>query len=388
MSTSSLLARSQQRKQRRLQENVTPSSPAPASTSLPPAGGMTPGGSLGVKSSPNPFSNTSSYNMFPPPTRMGLPLIAQLKNFGDRTVKQIKLSDESEAEFKRYLETNSKEERDALQFIHTLELKDMLVKSSEERSENWTPSSKLAKQIRKFIHALLLLPNIQYYSVTIKSTVITAMRSSSIKDLPAADRIYWRRDAQGRLGEDDNEEDCFDFSLLRNSEYHPYPSKTAMLLDVMDNLPRCRFTSAQMSLVIHFAKQLSMPDVPSLQGLCKIQQKLQSSCGSKPAKTQSHLGNIFYMNNIRDSIARDMANPLVAPHMHFYPEENDGPISETYQAERWMEYTPSQLTPMFSRGFKHFWIEELACLQDGTFVIPHTWIIRNGVLTSDVSIMT
>ncbi|KAJ7687883.1 hypothetical protein B0H14DRAFT_2653585 [Mycena olivaceomarginata] len=187
MSTSSLLARSQQRKQRHLQENVTPSSPAPASTSLPPAGGMTPGGSLGVESSPNPFSNTSSYNMFPSPTRMGLPLIAQLKNFGDCTLKRIKLSDESEAEFKRYLETNSKEERDTLQFIHTLELKDMLVKSSEERSENWTPSSKLAKQIRKFIHALLLLPNIQYYSGTVESTVITAMRSSNIKDLPAAD---------------------------------------------------------------------------------------------------------------------------------------------------------------------------------------------------------
>jgi hypothetical protein len=27
------------------------------------------------------------------------------------------------------------------------------------------------------------------------------------------------------LGEDD-EEDCFDFSLRRSSEYHPYPSKT------------------------------------------------------------------------------------------------------------------------------------------------------------------
>jgi hypothetical protein len=176
---------------------------------------MTPGGSLGVESSPNPFSNTSSYNMFPPPTRMGLPLIAQLKNFGDRTLKRIKLSDESEAEFKRYLEvrmppipfmiqivtcfqTNSKEERDALQFIHTLELKDMLVKSSEERSENWTPSSKLAvraflarntlrshsplsqKQIRKFIHALLLLPNIQYYSGTVESTVIVRLSLSRL----------------------------------------------------------------------------------------------------------------------------------------------------------------------------------------------------------------
>ncbi|KAJ7879258.1 hypothetical protein B0H14DRAFT_2566857 [Mycena olivaceomarginata] len=192
MSTSSLLARSQLRKQRRLQENSAPSSdrgssPAPASMSLPPAGGMNPGGSLGVDSSPNPFSNGSSSNMFPAPTRMGLPLIAQLKNFGDRTLKWIKLSDESESEFKRYLETNSKDERDALQFIHTLELKDMLVKSSEERSENWTPSSKLAKQIRKFIHALLLLPNIQYYSGTVESAVITAMRSSNIKDLPAAD---------------------------------------------------------------------------------------------------------------------------------------------------------------------------------------------------------
>ncbi|KAJ7738439.1 hypothetical protein B0H14DRAFT_2638483 [Mycena olivaceomarginata] len=186
------------------------------------------------------------------------------------------------------------------------------------------------------------------------------------------------------LGEDD-EEDCFDFSLRRSSEYHPYPSKTAMLLDVMDNLPRCRFTSTQMSLVIHFAKQLGVPDVPSLPGLRKIQQKLQSSCGSKPVKTQSHLGNIFYMNDIRDSIARDMANPLVAPHMHFYPEENDGPISETYQAERWMEYTPSQLTPMFSRGFKRFWIEELACLRDGTFVIPHTWIVRNAMVERTVA---
>jgi hypothetical protein len=92
------------------------------------------------------------------------------------------------------------------------------------------------------------------------------------------------------------------------------------------------------------------------------------------------------MNDIRGTLARDMANPLVAPHMHFYLEETDGPISETYQAERWMEYTPSQLTPMFSKGHKRFWIEELAQLKDGTFVIPHTLIVRNGDLTSDVSI--
>ncbi|KAJ7351946.1 hypothetical protein DFH08DRAFT_913107 [Mycena albidolilacea] len=161
-----------------------------------------------------------------------------------------------------------------------------------------------------------------------------------------------------------------------------------MLLDVMDNLPRCRFTSAQMVLIIHFANQLGAVDVPSLKVLRKIQQNLQLNCGSKPVKTQLHLGNIFYINDIRESISCDMANPLVAPHVHFYPEENTGPISETYQMAQWMEYTPAQLMPMVSCGFKRFWIEELARLSDGTYVIPHTWIVRDGILTPNTTVVT
>ncbi|KAJ7790376.1 hypothetical protein B0H14DRAFT_3115559 [Mycena olivaceomarginata] len=94
------------------------------------------------------------------------------------------------------------------------------------------------------------------------------------------------------------------------------------------------------------------------------------------------------MNNIRDTLAADMANPLVAPHLHFYPEETQGPVSETFQAERWMEYTPSQLTPMYSHGTKRWWIEEVGQLRDRRYVLPHTWIVRNGVLTTDVSIVT
>ncbi|KAJ7192492.1 hypothetical protein GGX14DRAFT_343379, partial [Mycena pura] len=141
------------------------------------------------------------------------------------------------------------------------------------------------------------------------------------------------------------------------------------------NLPRCRFSSAQMSLIIHFAKQLGAPDIPTLKGFRKMQQMLQATMDNKPVKITSQFGNVFYMNDIRGTLARDMANPLVAPHMHFYPEETDGPISEMYQAERWMEYTPSQLTSMFSKGHKRLWIEELAQLKNGTFVIPHTMIV-------------
>ncbi|KAK7033799.1 hypothetical protein R3P38DRAFT_2772786 [Favolaschia claudopus] len=187
--------------------------------------------------------------------------------------------------------------------------------------------------------------------------------------------------------EGDDDVDIDDSDLGPSSEYYPYPNKPAMLLDIMDNLPRCRFSSAQMNLVIHFAQQLGVQNVPSLKSLRKMQQQLQTTCGNEPSKIESTQGNLFYMNDIRTTIANDFANPLVAPHLRFYPELlTKGPVSETFQAERWMEYTPEQLTPMFSKGHKRFWIEELACCADGTFVIPHSWMVQDGVLISEVSI--
>ncbi|KAF7364109.1 hypothetical protein MSAN_01069900 [Mycena sanguinolenta] len=205
---------------------------------------------------------------------------------------------------------------------------------------------------------------------------------------PGVEEQYIADELPKTSDNDDEDTHCFDPDLVEDSEYFPYPNKTVMLLDIMDNLPRCRFTGDQISLILHFATKLGVANVPSLKGFRKIQQSLQSNYGKKPEKSISHLGNVFYMNDIRDTLAADMANPLVAPHLHFYPEETQGPVSETFQAERWMEYTPSQLTPMYSRGVKRWWIEEVGQLRDGRYVLPHTWIVRNGVLTTDVSIVT
>ncbi|KAJ7760291.1 hypothetical protein DFH07DRAFT_867863 [Mycena maculata] len=157
---------------------------------------------------------------------------------------------------------------------------------------------------------------------------------------------------------EDEDEQCWD---------PPYSYAQAMLLDIMDNFPRCRFTSAQMSLIIQFAKDLGVPNVPSIKGLRKIQQSLQSSCGTVPTRIESTQGNIFYMNDIRDTIAHDLANPLV------------------FQAERWTEYTPEQLTPMFTKGRWRFWVNEIAQLEDGTFVLPQLLVVRNQDLEADIS---
>ncbi|KAF9009784.1 hypothetical protein BDZ89DRAFT_1227657, partial [Hymenopellis radicata] len=172
--------------------------------------------------------------------------------------------------------------------------------------------------------------------------------------------------------DDDDGDQCDDLDTRPPTEYWPYPNKSVMLLDVLDNLPRCRFSSTQMSLIIHLLKEFGAPEVPSLKYFRKLQTNMRSLCGSDPAM---HTG----------TIARDFSNPTIAQHLHLYPEEVDGPISETWQAERWKEYDPSQLTPMFSKGFRRFWIEELAQLKDGTYVIPHSWIVRHGILHSDAS---
>ncbi|KAJ7208195.1 hypothetical protein GGX14DRAFT_365577 [Mycena pura] len=163
-----------------------------------------------------------------------------------------------------------------------------------------------------------------------------------------------------------------------------------MFADILDNLPRCRFTNMQMSLVLRFAKALGAPNVPTLKGLRKMQRELQSACFKEPLKVKSFLGNIFYVNDIRDTIARDFANPAVAPKIELFPEEvDDGtPISEIWQAERWKEYAPDQLTPMFSRGSRQFWIEELTLCKDGTFVIPLSFVKCNGVLSAYVRLVS
>lgn len=69
--------------------------------------------------------------------------------------------------------------------------------------------------------------------------------------------------------------------------------------------------------------------------------------------------------------------------MHFYPEETGGRVSEVWHAERWKEYNPEELTPMFVHGTKQFYLNEVAALDDGQIVMPQAYIIRNKELTAD-----
>lgn len=71
--------------------------------------------------------------------------------------------------------------------------------------------------------------------------------------------------------------------------------------------------------------------------------------------------------------------------MHFYPEESTGPISELYHAERWHKLPLDLLTPMIIHPTtsEHFYVNEVALMSDGTYVVPFRWVIRQGQMCAD-----
>jgi hypothetical protein len=82
-------------------------------------------------------------------------------------------------------------------------------------------------------------------------------------------------------------------------------------------------------------------------------------------------------------VVKDLANPETAAHINIYPEDTDGPRSETWQFSRWKEVPPDQLTPSYFSGTKRFWVDEIAQLHDGRWIIPVLWIKQHGELQAD-----
>ena len=88
---------------------------------------------------------------------------------------------------------------------------------------------------------------------------------------------------------------------------------------------------------------------------------------------------------------QDWANPTVCEYIHRYPViPPNGVISEVYHAYKWRkDVDPKTLSPMYDAGNCHYYINELAQLTSGKFVIPVRWLEdTNGKVFADAYAVT
>jgi hypothetical protein len=82
-------------------------------------------------------------------------------------------------------------------------------------------------------------------------------------------------------------------------------------LDILDNLPRLRLSSSQLRMILWIMNECGAKDVPSFNAFRSMQTFIRKSTGVRSEAHRSDLGNIFYVNDVRDLIAK--VNSFLSP---------------------------------------------------------------------------
>ncbi|THH29908.1 hypothetical protein EUX98_g4298 [Antrodiella citrinella] len=167
-----------------------------------------------------------------------------------------------------------------------------------------------------------------------------------------------------------------DMELSRT--WYPWNDKITCTLDILMHLPRSVFSQRQLDLFLWLLKINDVDDVPSVRSMQEMNARLQRLCGIDTIKYEGALGHTYHVNDLRQIISQEMANPKVRPHLHFYPEDTKGTkLDEGRQGARWLDEMPDEcLTPMARMGTQDYFIHEPAMLRSGHVVMPYRWFTR------------
>ncbi|KAJ6459384.1 hypothetical protein C8R47DRAFT_1244262, partial [Mycena vitilis] len=150
------------------------------------------------------------------------------------------------------------------------------------------------------------------------------------------------------------------------------------LTDVLFSSPRLRFSRAQQKAVLSWAKDLGA-DVPSYDRFRKTQDTLLEQVGDPTKRQQSGRGNVWYLNDIGDSIKKDMSNPFTRSGMILYPEDAGNKLGEVWHGDKMLRDLPDHL---LSATVQHngvvYYVNELVQCYDGSWFLPKRWLTRNG----------
>ncbi|TFY81247.1 hypothetical protein EWM64_g2768 [Hericium alpestre] len=166
----------------------------------------------------------------------------------------------------------------------------------------------------------------------------------------------------------------------QDASWFPYPDKALFLTDVLFNAPRLRFSRAQQKAVLSWAKELGAT-VPSYHAYHQCADALEKELGNPTRQETSTQGNVWYINEIGDSIAKDLANPISRPNMIFYPEYMDNAMKELSNGSKLLHDVPDELlTPSVKINGRIYYVGELVRRTQDRWFIPTRWLQRDGAM--------
>jgi hypothetical protein len=132
------------------------------------------------------------------------------------------------------------------------------------------------------------------------------------------------------------------------------------LTDVLFSSPRLRFSRAQQKAILSWAKELGAA-VPSYHKFRQTQDVLLTEVGDPTKRQQSGRGNVWYLNEIADSIKKvltfqwyfsiattlvhvqDMSNPFTWSGMALYPEDAGNRLTQVWHGDKMVHDIPDHL---------------------------------------------
>ncbi|KAI0073338.1 hypothetical protein K474DRAFT_1649687 [Panus rudis PR-1116 ss-1] len=134
-------------------------------------------------------------------------------------------------------------------------------------------------------------------------------------------------------------------------------------------------------------KECGTPNVPAFSALRAKQTQLTKELGVWTSHHMSAMGHRFSANAPAETFRLDFANPFVRPHMEFYPEVSSC-VSEFWQAGKLLnEDVLDRLQPMWAdwtrAKHRHYYVKELARLENNQLVIPLMWYRKDGAIWAD-----
>ncbi|KAG8938357.1 hypothetical protein FRC03_007328 [Tulasnella sp. 419] len=115
---------------------------------------------------------------------------------------------------------------------------------------------------------------------------------------------------------------------------YPWPNMEMFLTDMLFSSTRLRFSNAQKSAILSWAHELHAKNIPTLSSLERCQKSIRTMIGNPTQRYQSTMGDLFYLSEISEAIAKDFSNPLTRSMMQDYPEDGGNGMSQVFHGSK------------------------------------------------------